>query len=416
MTDKVFEGIKIVEFAWVAVGPQTSKYLADHGATVVRVESHTHFDLFRGTSPFPQNKPGIDRSMFYGKYNADKYHATLNLNHPTGRDIALRFIQWADILTESFRPGTMNRWQLDYATVSKIKPKLIYFSTSMQGQTGPSKNYAGVGSLIAALSGFGEISGWPDRMPSPPYGAYSDYFCQRFAATMLIAALERRRRTGKGMWIEQSQLETSVYFNAPLVMDYAANGRVATRNGNRLPNAAPHGVYPCAGDDRWVAIAVLSEEQWTAFCGVTGMNAYQVEFKTLSDRKQNEDKLDELVCRWTAGRDAFEIERLMQTAGVPCNAVEKNADLLEDEQLKQRNFYVRLNHPQIGEAAFQQQADFILSKTPREVSRPSPCMGEHNEYVYKELLGMTDDELAECIASGCITTELPPAARFSANL
>lgn len=418
MANKVFEGIKVVEFAWVAVGPQSSRYLADHGATVVRIESHTHFDLFRGTSPFPQNKPGLNKSMFYGKYNANKYHASLNLNHPKGRELVWKFIKWADILTESFRPGTMKKWGLDYATVSKVKPDIIYLSTSMQGQSGPFAQYAGLGAQLSAVAGFAEITGWPDRSPSPPYGAYSDYFCQRFNSTSIIAALEYRERTGKGQWIEQSQLETSVYFIAPLIMDYIVNGRIASRHGNRLPYAAPHSVYPCKGADRWVAIAVFDDKQWQSFCQVIGNPAWvrQQKFNTFVGRKKNEDELDNLVAQWTSNQDAKQIEISMQAAQVPASAVEKNSDLFEDPQLKHRQFYVRLRHPEIGTAAYQQQADYILSKTPREITMPSPCLGEHNEFVYKELLGMTDNEIADHIADGSITTALPEGFEFSVNI
>jgi benzylsuccinate CoA-transferase BbsF subunit len=415
MTKKVFDGIKVADFSWVAVGPQTTRYLADHGATVVRIESHTHFDLCRGTSPFLKNKPSLDGSMFYGKYNANKYGASLNLNHPRGQEIALRFIKWADVLIESYRPGTMKKWKLDYETVRKVKPEMIYISTSMQGQTGPFAGYAGVGSMISAVAGFGEMSGWSDRMPSPPYGAYSDYFCQRFNSTALIAALDYRRRTGKGQWIEQSQLETSVYFMAPVAMDYAVNGRIAARNGNRLAYASPHGVYPCKGDDRWVAIAVFNDEQWQSFCQLIGNSAWTEDerFATLLGRKENEDDLDTFIAQWTTGCEAEEVEKMMQGEGIPSSVVEKNSDLYKDAQLAHRNFFVKLRHPEIGTPAYPQQADFILSRTPREITLPSPCLGEHNEYVYKELLGMTDDEIADCIVDGSITTELPENSRFS---
>ena len=418
MGGKVFAGIKVVEFAWVGVGPQSSRYLADHGATVVRVESHTNFDLFRGTSPFPQNKPGLNRSMFFGKYNANKYGVSLNLNHPKGRELAWKFIHWADILTESYRPGNMKKWGLDYESVSKVKPDIIYLSTCMQGQTGPSARFGGVGSLIAAIGGFGEISGYPDRTPSPPYGAYSDYFCQRFNSAALIAALDYRDRTGKGQWLEQSQLETSVYFIAPVVMDYIVNGRVAGRQGNRLSYAAPHGVYRCNGNDRWLAIAIFNDQEWQALCRAMGEPAWTREpkFDTFLARKENEDELDRLIGEWTSNYTAEELEPLLQSAGVRANMVEKNSDLFEDAQLKHRHFFVRLNHPEIGKPAYQQQADFILSKTPRQITMPSPCLGEHNEYVYKELLGMTDDEIADYIADGSITTGLPEDSRFGANM
>lgn len=394
-----------MELAWVAVGPQTSRYFADHGATVVRVESHTHFDLLRGTSPFPNNKPSINGSMFYGKYNANKYNASLNMNLPEGRELAWKFIHWADILIESFRPGTMQKWGLGYDAVNRVKPELIYVSTSMQGQTGPFAGYAGVGSMISAVAGFGEISGWPDRMPSPPYGAYSDYFCQRFNATAVMTALYHCRKTGRGQWLEQSQLENSVYLMAPVVMDYIVNGRIARRNGNRLDFAAPHGVYPCQGDDRWIAIAILTEEQWKAFINLVSSSWIKdKKFTTLLGRKRNEDELDSLIAEWTANDTAEHLESSLQAAGIPANVVEKNSDLYRDPQLTHRQFYKKFNHPEIGTPSYPQQTNFILSKTPREIVRRSPCLGEHNEYVYKELLKLTVEEIADYIADGVITT------------
>ncbi len=418
MFKKVFDGLKVLEFAWVAVGPQTSKYLADHGATVVRVESHTHFDLFRGTSPFPQNRPGVDRSMFYGKYNANKYNATLNLTLPQGRELAWKFIQWADVLTESFRPGTMKKWGLDYESVNKVKPNIIYVSTSMQGQTGPFAQYAGVGSMISAVAGMGEISGWHDRIPSPPYGAYSDFFCQRFLSTALIAALDNRQRTGKGQWIEQSQLESSVYFNSTLSLDYNVNGRVAGRDGNRLSYAAPHGVYPSQGEDRWVAISVFTDQQWQDLCEIMGITDLVKldQFHTLLQRKSNEDELDYLVALWTSKQEATDIEVLLQNKGIPVSKVLKSSDLFEDPQLQHRKFYVRMHHSEIGTPAYQQQADYLLSKTPRETVMPSPCLGEHNEYVYKELLGLSDDDISDRIADGSITIDLPQGFQLTTNM
>lgn len=415
---KPFDGIKVAEFAWVAVGPQSTKYLADHGATVVRIESHNHFDLFRGTSPFPQNIPGLDRSMFYGKYNSNKYNISLDLNHPEGNKLVWRLIEWADIVIESYRPGTMKKWGLDYEAVRKVKPEIIYLSTSMQGQTGPSAKYAGVGSMISAVAGLGAISGWPDRMPSPSYGAYSDYFCQRFNAAALIAALDYRRRTGKGQWIEQSQLEGSVYFVSPVTMDYSVNGRIMGRDGNRAPCAAPHGVYPCQGDDCWVAIAIQDDQQWRLFCEITGNTEWvaNTDFSTIAARKQNEDMLDKMVGQWTSGYKAEDVEVMLQNAGIPACVVEKSSDLFKDEQLQHRGFYTWLEHPEIGKAAFQQQADFILSKTPREISKPSPCLGQDNEYVFHELLGINWDDIADRLADGSITTGLPDGVTFSTNM
>ena len=405
MGKKVFKGLKYAEFAWVVVGPTTGKYFAEHGATVVRIESHTRPETIRVITPFADGKPGIDRSMYYGRFNANKYGVSLDLNNPKGKELAWKLIMWADVVSESFTPKAMKKWGLDYESVKKVRPDIIYLSTCQQGQWGPYALHPGFGPLSTSLAGFSEVSGWPDRMPSPPWGAYTDLICPRFNSTMILAALEYRRRTGKGQWIDQSQLESSLHFMSPLIMDYIVNGRTARRNGNRLVFAAPHGVFPCQGDDRWVAIAVFTDEEWHAFCTAIGEPEWikEQKFATLSGRKENEDELEGLIGEWTVNHTAEHVEAVMQAAGVPSNMVEKNSDLYVDPQLQHRNHFVRLEHSEMGYQAFDPQAAYILSKTPREMERPSPCLGEHNEYVYKELLGLTDDEIADYIVEGAIT-------------
>lgn len=409
MSKKVFDGIKVAEFAWAAVGPLSSKYLADHGATVVRIESHQRVDILRATSPVVGGKATVDSSMCYGRHNSNKYCVSIDLNHPNGQKLAWKLIMWADIMTESFSPRVMKKWGLDYENVKKKRPDIIYLSSTMQGHIGPHASYAGYGHNACALCGFTEITGWPDLAPAAPYGPYTDFICPRFNAAALIAALEYRRRTGKGQWIEQAQFETSLYFIAPLIMEYMVNGRIANRQGNRLPHAAPHGVFPCQGDDRWVAIAVYTDEEWVAFCHAIGNPEWtrRAEFATLENRKENEDALESLIGQWTINHTADEVEGILQTAGIAANVVAKPSDVYEDIQLKHRNYFVRLEHPAMGKQAFEPQACFILSKTPREVTMPSPCLGEHNGYVFKELLGMTDDEIADHIVDGSITTEVP---------
>jgi crotonobetainyl-CoA:carnitine CoA-transferase CaiB-like acyl-CoA transferase len=407
MNKKVFEGIKIAEFAWVVVGPSTSRYFADHGATVVKVESHKRLDTNRINGPFVGGEPTPDGSMFYGIHNPDKYCISIDLQHPNGKKLAWKMIQWADVVTESFSPGTMEKWGLGYEDAKKVKPEIIYFSSSMQGRGGPHTAYAGYGQNAVNFCGFSEVSGWPDRLPSPPYGAYTDYVSCRFAAFSIMAALDYRRRTGKGQYIEQSQFESSVEFFAPPIMDYQINQRIMGRNGNRLDSAAPHGVYQCKGDDRWVAIAVTSDDLWDRFCTAIGSSelATKPEYITLSMRKKNEDNLDKLVTQWTSSLTAEEIETILQKAGIPSNIVEKPSDLYKDPQLEHRKYFVPLEHAVMGRQKYAQQACFIMSKTPRELYMPSPCVGEHNEYVFKELLKMTDEEIADHLIDGSITTE-----------
>jgi len=415
LNQKPFEGIKVVEFAWVAVGPCTSRYLADHGATVVRIESHNRMDILRATSPFAHGKPDINGSMFFGRHNPNKYSVSIDLSNPNGRELAWKLIMWADIVTESFSPGIMQKWELDYENVSKVRPDIIYLSSSMQGHDGPHAKYAGVGSNACALAGFSEISGWPDRMPAAPHGAYTDYICPRFGATALIAALDYRRRTGRGQWLEQSQFETSLHFFSPPIMDYIVNNRIAERQGNRLAQAVPHGVFPCKGDDRWVAIAVFTDEDWQAFCRTVGKLGWRdrAEFLTFSSRPENEGEREKLVSEWTINYTAEQVENMLQNNGVAAAVVAKTSDVYKDEQLKHRNYFIRLNHAVMGEQAYEPQACFILSKTPREITMPSPCLGEHNAYVFRDLLGMTDEEIAKHIIDGSITSELPGGFQIS---
>ncbi len=407
MTKKIFEGIKIAEFAWVVVGPATSRYFADNGATVVKIESHKRMDTNRINGPFVNGIPTPDGSMFFGKHNPDKYSVSIDLQNPKGKEIAWRLIKWADIVTESFSPGTVEKMGIGYEQVKKVRPDIIYLSSSMQGRGGPHSSYIGYGQNAINFCGLTEVTGWPDRLPSPPYGAGSDYISCRFAAFALLAALAYRRRTGKGQYIDQSQFESTVQFVSVPIMDYQVNGTIMKRNGNRLPTAAPHGVYPCKGDDRWAAISVMDEAQWQTFCKVIGNPALANDktYITLADKKKNEDELDKLVADWTLQHTPEEVEQLLQKAGIPANAVERPSDIYKDPQIAHRKYFTELEHPFMGKQKYEAQACFIMSKTPRLLDRPSPCLGEHNEYVFKELLKMTDDEIAEAIIDGGVTTE-----------
>jgi len=404
MRKNLFEGLKVAEFAWVIVGPSTSRYLAEHGATVIKIESHLRPETLRYLSPYPEGKPGLNKSMYYGKFNSNKYSISLNLSHPKGIGIAWKLIMWCDIMTESFTPEVMGKWGLDYDNVSKFRSDIIYLSTCMQGKTGPRSRVPGYGTMLTGLAGFDEITGWPDRSPSPPWDAYTDAVCPRFNVAGVLAALEYRRRTGKGQWVEQSQYESSLHFAAPLIMDYFSNNRMATRKGNRLDYASPHGIFPCLGDDRWIALAVFNDEQWKSLCHAMGQPAWclDAKFATLCDRKKNEDELESSLAEWTSPLTAPEIESILQKAGIPCNMVEKAQDLFEDEQLKHRKFFTWLEHSENGLVPYEPQSTYIMSKTPREICRPSPCLGEHNEYVLKEILGYADEDISNFIADGVI--------------
>src|SRR5262249_3272035 len=218
--------------------------------------------------PWHDAKPGLEQSQFYADYNTSKLGLALDLSKPAAQAIVRRLAAWADVVVESFTPRVMRGWGLGWDDLRAVRPGLVMMSTCLQGQTGPHALFPGFGQLMAALSGFYEISGWPDRAPAPPYGAWTDFLVPRLAATALLAAVDHQRRTGEGQYLDVSQLEASLHFLAPALLDYGASGHSATRAGNRSDHAAPHGAYPCAGDDRWLAVSVRGEAEWHAFCGV----------------------------------------------------------------------------------------------------------------------------------------------------
>lgn len=403
---QIMEGIRVADFSWVGVGPMAARALAEHGATVIRVESHRNPDSLRLAFPFKDGIPGINRSGFGAFSNTNKFSMSLDLTKPKGKEAAMRLIKWADIVTESFTPGIMAKFDLDYESAKKIKPNIIYFSTTQQGQTGPYKKMAGYGIQGAAGAGFCQIAGWPDREPISVHGAYTDFISPMYLLVPLIGALIRLRKTGKGIYLDQSQYESAIHFLEPAILDYTVNGRVAGQTGNRHQAAVPHNAYPCKGHDRWVAIAVHTGEQWQALCRIMGKPelANDPEFTTFTVRKENEEELDTLIGKWTKDYLAEEVMLLMQGADVPAGVVSTPQDLFKDPQLKHRKHFVRLNHSEIGPMAYRAPA-YKLSKTPSKLIRPAPCLGEHNEFVYKEILGYSDKDIADMLAEGVITTE-----------
>jgi len=410
---QVFEGVKVADFTWSIAGPMATRELAEHGATVIRVESHKYPCPMRRAGSMLGRSASINGSFVFANFNTNKLGISLDLSKPKGQEAARRLVKWADIVGESFGPGVIARFGLDYESVRKIKPDIIYFSTSLQGQYGPHSRYQAWGWQAASLAGFYETVGWPDRLPTGIPGAYTDQIAPYYTVCALIAALDYRRRTGKGMYLDQAQFEVGVTFAEPSLLDYGVNGRILKRRGNRDPYAAPHGSYRCQGDDSWCAIAVATDNDWEAFCEVIGNPAWTRDqrFASPAARKENENQLDRLVEEWTVRHSAPDVMRMMQERGVPAGVVQKNEDLFNDPQLRHRDSHERLNHPELGTVLHQRPA-YRLSRTPCRLTSTGPNLGEHNEYVFKEILGFSDDEIADMLIEGAITTEADmPGAR-----
>lgn len=407
MAKQIFEGVKVCDLAWVAAGTQPARELALHGAMVVRVESHKRPDALRLGLPFKDFQRGINRSAFGCAFNTQKYGISLDFSQPKGQEAVRKLIMWADIVTDSMTPGSLAKWGLDYESVVKFKPDIIYCSTCQMGQQGPFSKFGGYGAYGAAYSGYCQILGYPDRTPLPLYNNYSDFIAPWYLTIAIISALLYRRKTGKGMYLDQAQIEAGVTMLTPLMLDYAVNGRIADRIGNRDPYMCPHNAYPCRGDDRWVVISVSTDEEWPAFCKVIGEPEWSKDpkFSTFAARKENEDELDRLIGEWTKDYSPEQVMTTMQAAGVPAGVMLTSGEgVVNDPQAKHRQAFRWLNHQEIG-PLLHNSPSYHLSKTPAHIRKAAPCLGEDNEYIYKEILGYSDDEIADLLIEGVITTE-----------
>lgn len=394
-------GIKVLDFTWVMAGPATTRYLADYGATVIKVESATRIETGRTLSPFWQGTPDAERSAFQANNNAGKLGLSLNVASEGGRAIAKRLVQWADIVAESFTPKVMRAWGLDYEALRAINPGIIMLSTSLSGLTGPQAQFAGFGTLGAALAGFINFAQWPDRPPAGPTGAYTDYVAPKFGVAALLAALDYRRRTGVGQHLDLAQAEASIHFLGEAVLDYTVNGRVPPPAGNSDPSAVPHGVYPCAGDDRWIAIAAQTPAQWQALCGVIGAPLADARFATLIERRRNEAALDEAIGGWTRQQEPAEAERLLQAASVPASEVVTIAQIFTEPQLNHRRHFVSVPHG-VLDSAYVENSRTHMSRTPAVIAHAGPALGQHTDEVLRNILGMADEEIVEAVAGGAV--------------
>jgi crotonobetainyl-CoA:carnitine CoA-transferase CaiB-like acyl-CoA transferase len=400
---EAFAGLKVADFSWVAVGPLTAKALADHGATVVRIESSTKIDFVRTLLPFKDNEVGINRSHFMNNLNTSKLGAAINLATPEGRALARRIVDWADVVVENFTPGTMKRLGLDYETMSENHRDLIMISTCLMGQTGPWASFAGYGPQGASISGFRGITGWPDRMPVGPVGPYSDVIAPHYAVASLAAAIRHRNKTGEGQHIDVSQVESAIQFLGPLVLDEIVNGRTAGPAGHDSLTACPHGAYPTAGTERYIAIAVETPEQWRALKSVAPLDAFDdSRFDSLEERLIVRADIDKALIGWTAQTERRELEALLIEARVPAAVAQRPTELHEDPNLAARGFFVTLEHGECGSVPYDGlMTHFSAKKT--MLHKAAPCIGEDTDYILSELIGLSEDEIGDLAIAGVFT-------------
>lgn len=397
-----FAGLKVADFAWVGVGPLISKALADHGATVAHIESSTRPDVLRGGPPFKDGEPGLDRSQFVANFNSSKLGVALNLATPEGLELAREVIDWADVVVESFTPGTLAKLGLDYETISADRPELVMLSTCLRGQTGPERTFAGFGLHGSCIAGLDQVTGWPDRQPSGTWGAYTDFIAPRFGVAALTTALLHRARTGQGQHVDLAQTEAGVHFAVPVVMDYLVNGRVAGPSGHDAAVASPHGVFQAEGVERYVAIATESGEQWRALVEAVGLDQWgDARFEQLDARIENKEAIEDDLRAWCRSRDAWQIADLLTAAGVPAAVVERPSDLYQDPQLAHREFFVTLDHTVMGPTPYDGHVT-QFSGTPGLLAKAAPALGEDTFQVLTELVGVDEEQIAVAAAAGAL--------------
>ncbi len=397
--DLPLSGLKVLDFMWAFAGPYVTRVLADYGATVVKIETALKSDVMRNVTPFIDASRGSESALQYHSLNAGKLGLALNLNTPEARDVVRDLTSWADVVTESFSPKAMRNWGLGYDQLSAVNPGLIMLSSCLMGQTGPLHRYAGFGTMAAAVAGFYPVVGWPDRSPCGPFTAYTDYTSPRLAAAVLLAAIDWRRRTGRGQYIDFSQLEACLHLLAPELLDDAVNGRVAGRCGNHDRSCAPHAIYATDGHDCWIAIAVETDAQWHALCALAGWPAL-ARLRTV-DRLGRREELDSLLAGWASGQDATELQTELQAIGVPAHRVQNSRHCVEDPQLAHRGHFLQVPHPLCG-TTWIEASPFRLSRTPAHAAWGGPMLNQHLHEVLTDILGYDDERITELIVAGAL--------------
>ena len=420
------EGVRIMDMTVVWAGPYSTWLLADWGAEVIRLEN-TQMMLFgtRGQlahppaslvaqggmqAPYPDKDPGKrpwNRVAGHNSLARNKLSMTVDLRQPKGKEIFYRLVEKSDMLIENNVPETIEKLGFTYEELSKVNPKLIMVRMPAYGLSGPYKNYRSLGSQLEDTVGHTSVRGYTDTDISLRGDVFTaDAAAGVMAALAAVMALRHRNRTGEGQQIEFAQSENFLSFLGQSIMEYTMNGRVPESWGNRHPSKAPHGCYPCKGEDRWAVIAVGNDQEWHGLCRAIGDGALAKDprFSDSLTRYKNQDDLDEIISEWTKEREPYEVFHILKAEGVPAGPVMEVTDAFSDPHLKERGFFEPVTHPEAGTHLYVGPI-WRMAETPNHLRRPPPLLGEHNEYVYKEVLGVSDEEYAELEKEGHIGME-----------
>jgi len=398
------KGIRVANFGWVWAGPVVGQTLGLLGAEVYKIESNARIDLTRMLPPFGGGVRDPDRSLSNHAAWAGNGSVTLNLKKPAAQELARQLIATCDVVVENFGPGAMADMGLGYDVLRAVKPDLVMLSMPAAGLSGPLRNVRTYGLSLSSITGLDSLTGYVNGPPVPFENAFADPYNGVMGAFAVLAALAYRDRTGTGQHIDYSQQEAVMQMVGPAFMDYAINGRVAGPKGNHHPldAAAPHGVFPCAGDDRWISIAVATEDEWRGLLAAMDNPAWTAapEFGSLAQRVAHIDALHEQLATWTRAFDDYALAERLQRHGVAAAPVLNVADLLRDPHYRARGTFIDVLHP-LGFHETIYGAYVKTSRTEVDV-QPGPRMGRDNDYVFKELLALDEARYRQLIETQVI--------------
>jgi len=411
VTGRPLEGIRIADLTAVWAGPYATRLLADMGAEVIKIESPNNPDLLRALGLLP---PGTEdawnKSAYFNHNNRNKLGCALDLAHPRGKELFLQLVAKCDVVMENYRAEVLDKLGLGYEVLRAARPDVILVSMPGHGKDGPERDYVAYGTNVEQLAGLASLSGYLDGPPQKTGISFGDPVAGTAAAGAVVLALLARRRTGNGQYIELAQRETLTGLIGEHVLGYQVTGEVPERIGNRHPAWAPHGCYPSSGDDAWITIACRNDADFAALCRVMERPdlASDARFALASDRHRNQDALDAEVAAWTRTLDRFDAFRRLAAAGVPACPVLGYRDLYDNEQLRNRGFFEQVTHAQAGSWDMEAPV-YRFANRPTSIRRNAPMFGEHNAYVFSQLLGLSDDEIHALEKEG-VTASVPNMA------
>ena len=396
MADYPLSGYRVVDFSWVWAGPLLGELLADMGAEVIKVETNKRLDSARLTPG--RSTVGPETDFVFHSINRNKLGITVDMTDPKGAKLIRELISISDVALDNFSPMGLKKLNLEYTELSQANPQLVMISLPAAGQYGPLSNIVTYAPSLGALCGYSSLIGYPGERVLGEQTPYLDVTSSIHGAFAVLSALYYRERTGKGQYIDMAQIEVGASVIGEAFMEYFMTGRVLGTMGNRSPTMAPHNNYPCLGEDRWVSIAVDTEEEWRSFCAAIGNPPWvkQKRFNDKFNRQRNLEELDRLVSAWTINLSNYEVMDILQKAGVAAAPCLDLTERFSDPHFAARGTHLQVEHPATGVDIIA-GIPFKLSGTPGEVRRHAPLLGEHNDYVFRELLGRTESEIAQLI-------------------